>query len=150
MRKLFRMQYEPCSGQCYTDRDVLRFTKQNPEEVQELMDLLVQIHEPACGNANVRYAIDLDEELGIFTAVFFHYGKMEVFASKTLGGVIRLLAQHALFFYTTPAWWTEKLQGGVHGHDVCHHGKDQDLRVFMIKHSGLAPEVQQEMLARVA
>jgi len=148
MRKLFRMQYEPCNGQCYTDDEVLSLANMTPDEAIEMMDLLTAIHEPACGNANVRYAIDLNER--VFVAVFLHYGKIETFADTSLTGVVRALATAAKAHFASPIWQQELLLGGDLGHRVCHHGEDEDLRRFMVQHGGLTPEVRAELLERLA
>lgn len=152
MRKLFRMKYEPCSGQCYDHRDVLRISGLGGqvEEMAALLAKIVKIHEPACGNLHLAYGLDLDEETNTFVASFQHYGAIELFVAPNAFKALNDLADVALAYYATDAYAEAvKAQPGV-GHDVCEHGNDQDLRHFALQYSGLPEAVCADVMMATA
>jgi len=138
MRKLFRMQYEPCSGQCYAASEVLSLQGMSVGQIKEVMDAMVAMHEPACGNRNVCLGLDLDEESGVFVGSFMHYGRLELVAGptplKTLLRLETLVWRHI----QSEEWQVELASVPGLGHEVCEHGHDEDLRIFSLEHSGLA------------
>jgi len=152
MRKIFRMQYEPCNGDCYSydDSDDDNSSESDSEDSDQLplgplrwdlkrmkniIDKLVAMHQPLCGNVNLRYGIDLDETNNIFIGSFWHYGKLELFTGKDLYNLVESMADFILTFYTTEAYAEESKNDKGLGHSVCHYGEDQDLRRFMIRAS---------------
>ncbi len=153
MRKIFRMQYEPCNGDCYAydpsdDTDSPDDTKDDDQlplgplrfdkpRLKAIIDKLVAMHQPLCGNVNLRYGIDLDEENKLFIGSFWHYGKLELFTGKELYILVEQMADYILAFYKTEAYAEESKNDKGLGHDVCHYGEDQDLRRFMIRVSGI-------------
>lgn len=139
MRKVFRMKYEPCNGQCYTCHEVVNLTSLANDQVtlRRLLDKMVKAHEPLCGNANIAYGIDFDEESRIFIASFMHYGKLELFANQDLVKVLETLCDSAIAHFASEAGIAELATDPGFGHDVCHHGEDEKLTRFMIEHSGL-------------
>lgn len=148
MRKVFRMQYEPCNGDCYAwgdddDDDVkhentasfssIRSLKDNLPRLKSLMDRLVKIHEPLCGNANMRYAIDQDTKTGLYVGSFWHYGKLELVMNSTILNTLEDLIEMVLKHITSEAGIAEVAADPGLGHSVCHYGEDQDLRKFVLK-----------------
>lgn len=162
MRKIFRMQYEPCMGTCYAwdndkdddDRDTDRGGTSTSDDdggdsdilplhhlandlprLKALMTKLVAMHQELCGNKNLRYGIDLDEDNQIFIGSFLHYGKLELFTETCHIRLIEKMADYVLPFYETDAYKEEsKFDKGL-GHDVCEHGEDDDLRRFIVRTS---------------
>ena len=145
------MQYEPCNGECYAydggdddnsddrpDGDdtlplgPLRFDK---PRLKRIMDKLIAMHEPLCGNKNLRYGIDLDEKNDLFIGSFWHYGKLELFTGKKLYDLVEEMADFILAFYKTEAYAEESKDDKGLGHSVCEYGEDDDLRRFMIRTS---------------
>ncbi len=61
MRKIFRMGYEPCKGDCYAWDDVLPIDDLDPEKRAAVKTKLLDLHRPMCGNAALRYGVDFDE-----------------------------------------------------------------------------------------
>ena len=162
MRKIFRMQYEPCNGQCYAwddddddtstssggggggsddddDRDSdilpLRALRNDPVRLKRVMDKLVAMHQELCGNKNLRYGIDLDEDNHIFIGSFWHYGKLELFTDKNHIALIEKMADFVLPFYQSEAYHEESKHDKGLGHEVCEHGEDDNLLRFIIRSS---------------
>lgn len=155
MKKIFRMQYEPCSGTCYawdppsggddddssddtsSDGDILplRALRNNVPRLKSVMTNLVAMHQELCGNKNLRYGIDFDEDTGIYIGSFWHYGKLELFSAKDHIDAIEKMSGFVLNFYQTDVYKEEsKVDKGL-GHNVCEHGEDDNLRRFIIKSS---------------
>ena len=65
MRKLFRMKYESCSGQCYADEDVMRIHDLGLDAVGAATFLrrLLAMHEPSCGDPNISFSLDVEDGL---------------------------------------------------------------------------------------
>lgn len=154
MRKIFRMQYEPCSGACYQyddddsssgggggsdtpdiESDILplRALRFDQVRLKSIMEKLVAMHQELCGNKNIRYGIDLDEDNQIFIGSFWHYGKLELFTDRSHLKLIEKMAEYVLAFYQTEAYHEESKHNKGVGHDVCEHGEDDDLRRFIIR-----------------
>ena len=128
---LFRMKYQPCSGACYAPDEVLDLASVPEPERTALVSGLISIHEPACGNDKVRYALDLDEGDGLFIASMIIDGELTLYTSRSaVGALVDLIAGASAF------WETEhgKQIAALGDHDVCEHGKDQDLRSFCYEH----------------
>ena len=121
MRKLFRMKYEPCNGQCYAHDDVLKAADIgcSPDEYRKVLDGLVAIHERACGNADVWYALDHDDTTGVFVASFGHPEGLELFAGRDPRDVLGRLVDAVRTTCLPPA-----------DHTVCHHGTADRVRAF--------------------
>ena len=84
-RKIFRMGYEPCKGDCYCYDDVLPVDDLDPEKRQAVIKKLLELHAPMCGNEALRYGVDFSEELRLFVGFFYHYGATETFVSSSAG-----------------------------------------------------------------
>lgn len=139
MNKAFRMKYEPCDGACYVAPDVvnLSFLAENLVELRNIINKLIRAHEPLCGNQNVAYGIDYDDKNKVFVASFLHYGKLDLFCQSDLLSVLHELCDRAIAHFDSPEGKRELESSIVSGHDVCEHGKDDELLVFMIKNSGI-------------
>jgi hypothetical protein len=157
MRKIFRMQYEPCTGMCYAwddswdkdddddsvpspidpDGDILplRALKNNPEKLKEIIGKLVAMHEELCGNKNLRYGIDLCEDSNLFIGSFWHYGKLELFTDKCHIKLLEKMDEFVLPFYKTEAYKKESKYDKGLGHSVCEHGENDNLIRFIIRSS---------------
>jgi hypothetical protein len=139
MKKVFRMKYEPCNGECYVGPDVinLSFLAGNLVELKKITTKLIKAHEPLCGDVNLAYAIDYDEINKLFIGTFLHYGKLELFSGKDILYVLNQLCDAAITHFSSPEGRIELQSSSALGHDVCEHGKDEDLLRFMIKYSGI-------------
>ncbi|HDY9042735.1 TPA: hypothetical protein RRI59_000366 [Klebsiella pneumoniae] len=139
MRKAFRMKYEPCLGTCYIDRNVadLSFLANDLVALREIVIKMIKAHEPLCGNEGIAYGIDFDEENNLFIAFFLHFGKVELLSDKSLIGVLHHLCDVAIEHFESDTGKDELKSHPGSSHDVCEHGKDNDLLHFMIKHSGI-------------
>lgn len=142
MRKLFRMQYESCTGQCYAYSDVMKIHTLGLDEQGAVAFLkrLLAIHGPSCGNPSLAYRLDHAEVGGrdVFIASFARYGSLDLFAAETSLGALNQMIDAALVYYESAEY---KAFGAGNGHDVCHHGQDNKLLDFAIAFSGL-PEPQ--------
>lgn len=149
MRKLFRMKYEPCNGQCYAYDEVLNVKNLgvDTETAAELLDRIIKIHEPACGNEQLAYTLDYDEETEVFVSGFVHYGALDLFADTTALGALNKLINAALGYYETDEYKELVAKMPGKGHDVCEHGEDHDLRKFAMKFSGLNESEQTAVLS---
>lgn len=152
MRKLFRMKYEPCTGQCYAYSDVMRIHTLglDVKGAVAFLKRLVAIHEPSCGNENIEYRLDVDEfhvrgsgPCERFIASFYHYGSLDLFAGGTPLEALNKLIDAALEYYASDDY-KSRVDKGL-GHSVCHHGDDKKLIEFAISFSGLAKQ-EQDML----
>lgn len=145
MRKLFRMKYESCNGQCYEYDDVMsiRTLGLDMQGAAAFINRLVDIHEPACGNVNLAFRLDVDEELDVFVASFQRYGALDLFCDKTALGAMNKMIDGALRYYASDEY--KKLGQPGLGHGVCKHGFNRDLVEFAIKYSGLDLSQQQEL-----
>ncbi len=138
MRKIFRMHYEPCQGLCYSWEDVVDVSElaSDPERYARLKASMIQIHEPSCGDDQIRYAIDLDEDNALFVASFMHYGKLELLSGKNLVDLLEEFCVMVTAYWESDVGVLELEAGNGVGHDVCEHGKDHQLDAFMDKFSG--------------
>lgn len=144
MRKVFRMQYEPCDGLCYApsydpmDENyesffAIRGLKDDKPRLAKLLTKLTEIHEPLCGNKNMRYAIDKDDVAGTFVGSFWHYGKLELVLGDNLLNTIEDLSELILRHFQTQSHKQDLKNDPGLGHSVCEHGVDEDLRTFVIE-----------------
>lgn len=168
MRKLFRMKYESCSGQCYAYSDVMRIHTLGLDATgaATFLNRLVSMHEPSCGNPNIEFRLDADEftrgrtisdgDTGDyvyaqdtrFVASFYHYGSLDLFAGDSPLEAMNLLIDAALAFYKSDEYLAQANKGS--GHGVCHHGDDRKLIEFAISFSGLDEAGQSELRAQFA
>lgn len=138
MRKLFRMAYESCSGQCYANSDVMRIHTLglDVQSAAAFLKRLLAMHAPSCGNPNLQFRLDHDEELGVFVASFQRYSALDLFAGRTPLEAMDKLIDGALAYYNTDAFKAQ-WQPDQDRASVCHHGTDDKLVEFAIEFSGL-------------
>lgn len=149
MRKLFRMKYEACNGQCYEYDDVMKINTLglDVKGAVEFLKRLVAIHEPSCGNPNIEYRLDVDEFTRTkspyddndysdtrFVASFYHYGSLDLFSGDTPLEALNILIDAALTYYQSDDYRSR--DKGL-GHEVCRHGTNKKLIEFAISFSGL-------------
>jgi hypothetical protein len=144
MRKLFRMKYEPCSGRCYAPDEVIKLSNYNLSVVDAaiLLERIIKIHEPACGNENLSYGMDYDEETKVFISSFQHFGMLDIFSATDGVSALNKLIDAALEFFDSEQGKELLRTNPGKGHDVCEHGEANDLRKFSLKFSGLNEEME--------
>lgn len=165
MRKMFRMKYESCSGQCYAPSDAMRIHTLglDMQGAAAFLTRLVAMHEPSCGNPNIEFRLDVDEftremytrrapdELvqdERFIASFYHYGSLDLFAGDTALEAMNLMIDAALAYYQSAEYLAQADKGL--GHGVCHHGDDKKLIEFAIEFSGLDAAGRDQLRAQFA
>lgn len=89
MRKIFRMKYESCSGQCYAYSDVMRIHTLGLDArgAAAFLKRLLAMHAPSCGNDSLQFRLDQDSWIPKdsasqatatrFVASFWHYGSLD-------------------------------------------------------------------------
>lgn len=153
MRKMFRMKYESCNGECYAYSDVMRIHNLglDTESAVSFLRRLVEIHKPSCGNANLQFRLDVDDELGVFVASFYHYGSLDLFCDKTPLNALNRMIDAVLAYYKSEVF---KLDCGTDPnlfldyekqHNLCRHGDDKKLISFAITFSGLLDTEQDKL-----
>ena len=147
MRKLFRMKYEACSGQCYAHSDVMRIHTLglDARAAAAFLRRLLAMHAPSCGDSNLQFRLDVDEferdEGGLFVhdqrfvASFYHYGSLDLFAGDTPLEALNKMIDAALAYYDSPEY--KAARDPIDRASVCHHGTDERLVNFAIEFSGL-------------
>lgn len=131
MRKIFRMGYEPCKGDCYAHADVLPIDELNPARKQAVTQKLLDMHAPMCGNAALRYGVDLDEERRLFLGFFYHYGALETFIGPDMLGVVDAIAESALAHFKSEQFKAEQAAAPGLGRGACAYGSDESLVDFI-------------------
>lgn len=147
MRKMFRMKYESCNGKCYEYSDVMRIRNLglDVEGAAAFLRRLLKIHEFSCGNAEIAFRLDVDEELDVFVASMYRYGALDLHADKTALGAMNKLIDGALEYFDSDEYRAFFKKRPSLGHEVCEHGEDRKLINFAIAFSGL-DDMQQEQL----
>lgn len=165
MRKLFRMQYEPCTGRCYAYSDVMRIHTLGltTQTAVQFLERLVKIHEPSCGDANIQFRLDADEWFGNpvnefdkaertrFVASFYHYGALDLFGGATPLEAMNKMIDAALAYYEGDDYKASVARhGGGPDHSKCEHGDDKKLIEFAIAFSGLNDAEKDALRAQFA
>jgi len=107
MKKLFRFQYEKCSGTCYHP---------SPEFFEELrcldktvlkrvVDKVVASHDRVCNDPEMRFGVDYDEKSKHYIASFVNHGKLDLFTSRVFMGAVEEMCEFIL----------SEVQGGASG-----------------------------------
>ena len=149
MRKVFRMQYEPCNGLCYApshsadDENFESFNamhelKNDKPRLAKLLADLTKVHDPLCGNENLRIAIDKDDIAEIYVGSFIHYGKLEMVLGDNLLATLEALFKLILQMYDTKDFKADIAADSGLGHEVCEHGQDAALKVFVLREAQIA------------
>lgn len=126
MKKIFRMKYEPCKGACYSPGQEffhhLFLLRNDTDRLKHLMTSLVKIHQPLCGNENLAYAIDYDEENKLYIGSFARYGELELVSDTNAVSCMEKLVDIIL---------SENLVDES-DHSVCDFGDDKGLLKFVV------------------
>ena len=139
MRKIFRMGYEPCKGDCYCYDDVLPIDELNPAHKQAVTQKLLDMHAPMCGNAALRYGVDFDEERQLFLGFFYHYGALETFLGPDMLGVVDAIAESALAHFKSEQFKAEQAAAPGLGRGACAYGSDESLVDFINRSARAMP-----------
>lgn len=173
MRKLFRMKYEPCTGQCYAYSDVMRIHTLglDMKGAAEFLKRLLKIHGPSCGNESIQFRLDADEferdgyheaaQVGLvpctdkdtrFVASFYHYGSLDLFAGDTPLQAMNKMIDAVLAWYESDEGkqLIKRDSPNTHRDMVCEHGTDNKLINFAIEFSGLDEKGRAELKAQFA
>lgn len=154
MRKLFRMQYESCNGQCYAYSDVMRIHTLglDAQGAAAFLKRLVAMHAPSCGNDQLGFKLDVDEttfEAPVFVASFQRYGALDLFLGKTPLEAMDKMIDGALAYYRSDEYKAHPTTEHSR-HAICHHGTDDKLIEFAIEFSGLDAQGRTELRAQFA
>lgn len=154
MRKLFRMKYESCSGQCYAYSDVMRIhvLGLDVEGTVAFLKRLLAAHAPSCGNDQLGFKLDVDEttfDHHVFVASFQRYGALDLFLGKTPMEALDKMIDGALAYYQSDEFKAHPTTEH-HRHVVCHHGTDEKLVNFALEFSGLDAAAREAVRARFA
>jgi hypothetical protein len=125
------MGYEPCKGDCYAYDDVLPLDELNEADKAEIQVKLLQMHNPMCGNAAMRYGVDLDENRQVYIGFFYHFGAIETMSDVTLKGIVNQILDCALAHFATEQYREEIRQHPGLGRDACAYGTDAALMDFV-------------------
>jgi hypothetical protein len=153
MRKLFRMKYESCNGLCYAYSDVMKIHTLglNLDGAVTFLNRLLAIHEPSCGNDNLAFRLDADEELEVFVASFQRYGALDLFCGKTPLVAMDKMIDCSLAYFASEQFAKDVDNAPfVDRADVCEHGEDEKLIEFSIAYSGLPQADQDALRARLS
>lgn len=123
MKKIFRMQYEPCLGTCYQyDKELMsQFLKLSNEEPTKLNDLLTNleyIHDKTCGNKDLGFILDYDE--GLMIGTFISPTGSQSFVGKTINEVY-------IKFRTLIDWHYKQNPQTTAEPENCDHGRDDNI-----------------------
>ena len=131
MRKIFRMGYEPCKGDCYEYDVTLPIDELNTARREATIAKLLEMHAPMCGNEALRYGVDLDEEQKLFVGFFYHYGAIETFLGPDMLGVVDAIAESALAHFKSEQFKVEQGIAPGLGRGACAYGSDESLVDFI-------------------
>lgn len=145
MRKLFRMKYESCSGQCYADEDVIQIHNLglDAQGAAAFLRRLLAMHEPSCGNPNIAFSLDVEDSSNTYVAAMQRYGALDLYLGTTPLEAMNKLIDGALAWYSS-----DEFDAKATNHSVCHHGDDKKLIEFAIARSGLSALDQQALRAQ--
>lgn len=152
MRKLFRMKYESCNGQCYADEDVMKIHNLglDVEGAATFLRRLLAMHEPSCGNPQISFSLDVDDNTVTYVAAMQRYGALDLHVGRTALEALDKLIDGALAWYASVEYQVIVAERLGAGHGVCHHGDDRALIEFAITRSGLPTAEQQALRAQFA
>ncbi len=117
LRKIFRMGYEPCKGDCYCYDDVLPIDELDSTRKAAVVQKLLDMHAPMCGNEALRYGVDL----------------VETFLGTDMLGVVDQIADSALAHFASEQFAKEAALAPGLGRGVCAYGNDASLVDFIQK-----------------
>lgn len=93
MKKLFRFKYEPCSGTCYCPGDKFfeELNKFDEDGKKQLINKIVSAHDSTCDDPNQLFAIDYDENVGVYIGTVFDNGRLDLFSDKSFVSLVDAL-----------------------------------------------------------
>lgn len=98
MKKLFRFQYEPCNGTCYAPEaeffSELRNAPKNKLSI--VIDKIVTAHDRMCNNPDMRFAVDHDENSGVYIGSWINRKTLDLFSSDSFIDCVDQLTSHIL------------------------------------------------------
>jgi hypothetical protein len=139
MRKIFRMKYESCNGECYDHSDVMKIRTLglDVQGAVHFIRRLIEMHRPSCGNDQLAFRLDVSDKFDIFIASFEHYGALDLFEGKTALEAMDAMIDAVLAYYKTDEYKKLVAERPGVGHTMCRHGEDDKLVHFAIDFSGL-------------
>lgn len=163
MRKIFRMAYESCSGQCYAYSDVMRIhvLGLDVEGAAAFLRRLLAMHAPSCGNPNLQFRLDEDTWIPgdsasrasrtRFVASFWRYGALDLHAGDTPLEAMSALIDGVMAWYASDEGKARLAAAGTLDRaGVCHHGTDDKLVDFALRFSGLSDAEQVAVRAQLS
>lgn len=152
MRKLFRMKYESCSGQCYADADVIQIHSLglDAQGAAAFLRRLLAMHEPSCGNLAIAFSLDVEDSSHTYVAAMQRYGALDLYVGTTALEAMDKLIDDALAWYASDEGVRLMAATPGIGHRACHHGDDRALVEFAISRSRLPAPEQQVLRAQFA
>lgn len=129
MKKIFRMQYEECLGTCYCYDDIFKLELsrlKNDKDFNILLDNLDYIHGNSCGDREIGFHIDYDENL--FIGTFLYHGKTHSFVAN---GLMKLYEKfkNLMENYSNTE---EYRQYSNKDKSACDHGRDENIKEFTL------------------
>jgi len=151
------MKYESCNGQCYDHDDVMRIHNLGLDArgAAEFLRRLLEMHGPSCGNPNIAFGLDVEEDVAgdrtpVFVASMQRYGALDLHVGFTALEAMDKLIDGALAWYRSVEYQVIAAERSDGGRSACHHGDDRALIEFAIANSGLGVPEQQELRAQFA
>lgn len=131
MRKLFRMQHEPCHGTCYTPDKVMRLAEVSDADRERILAMIGEVHDAICGDARFGLGIDLDEETGRMVGHVQHPAGVDHAGGAGLMQCVERLCSLAAKIIAAVPPRTDL--------SVCDHGASGDLKAFWLRWSAAPP-----------
>lgn len=124
MKKIFRLQYEPCLGTCYEYDGILwdQFNKLDAHDFNKLIDHLKYIHDETCGLPDLGFILDYDD--GLFVGTFIYQKGSQAFVGKTIVDVFNK-------FQVLLDWYKENNEVKANK-SICDHGREENLFQFTL------------------
>lgn len=146
------MKYESCNGQCYADEDVIQIHNLglDAKNAATFLRRLLAMHEPSCGNPQISFSLDVDDNTNTYVAAMQRYGALDLYVGRTALEALDELIDGALAWYASVEYQVIASEKPGAGHGVCHHGDDRKLLEFAITRSGLSESEQRQLWAQFA
>lgn len=132
MKKIFRMQYEPCLGTCYEYDSILmqeiNKLKQDKNKLNRFLKCLDYIHDKTCGDEKVGFLLDYDE--GQFIGTFIYPKGSSPFIAIDLIICYEKFVNLIDWYYETNSVDTNK--------KTCDHGRDNNIVQFTLEKAGIS------------
>lgn len=98
MKKLFRFQYESCSGTCYHPGEEFfqELRKINSVKLNTTIDKIVKAHDSTCDDPTQRFGIDFCEDTKVYIGNFLNGTRLDLFTDKNFINVVDKLIEFVL------------------------------------------------------